>query len=277
MKKRNAKKYVADLLSGTSDDRQFVVALQRGMEILRALGAKGASLGNTELVERTRLPKATVSRLTYTLSVLGYIHYDELAGRYTIGPGAISLGYCSLAGNVVRHIAQPFMRELAEETGLAVALGTRNKHQMVYLGSERGDEFITLPLTQGSLVPIETTSMGHAYLASLPEGERELLVEMLMREAPRQSWPKLKGAIRRSLEQIAENGFCMVAGLWHPHVNAAAVPFLPADGSAPVAFTCGGISYYVNEKRLAKELGPRLVALADRTRRCLERGETRTG
>jgi hypothetical protein len=42
-------------------------SLTRGLEILRAFTADDATLGNQDLIERTGLPKATVSRLTYDI------------------------------------------------------------------------------------------------------------------------------------------------------------------------------------------------------------------
>ncbi|MDH3232081.1 MAG: helix-turn-helix domain-containing protein, partial [Alphaproteobacteria bacterium] len=53
-------------------DRQFVTALARGLEVLRAF-QEGGPLGNQEIARRTGLPKPTVSRLTHTLKQLGYI------------------------------------------------------------------------------------------------------------------------------------------------------------------------------------------------------------
>lgn len=51
-------------------------SLTRGLDILRAFAANDATLGNQQLIERTGLPKATVSRLTATLVSLGYLHHD---------------------------------------------------------------------------------------------------------------------------------------------------------------------------------------------------------
>src|SRR5579872_5266919 len=52
-----------DMSRADGDNR----SLQRGIDILRAFRPGIDMLGNGELAERTRLPKATVSRLTRTL------------------------------------------------------------------------------------------------------------------------------------------------------------------------------------------------------------------
>src|SRR6476620_9963163 len=53
-------------------DRNFVVALSGGLDVLRAFHPNDGLLANQEIAARTSLPKPTVSRLTYTLTKLGY-------------------------------------------------------------------------------------------------------------------------------------------------------------------------------------------------------------
>jgi hypothetical protein len=67
-------------------DRKFVVALARGLEVLRAFRADDGFLGNLEIAERTGLPKPTVTRLTYTLCELGYLAQVPRLGKYRLAP-----------------------------------------------------------------------------------------------------------------------------------------------------------------------------------------------
>jgi hypothetical protein len=73
--------------AGRGRDRQFMVALARGLEVLKSIGENPGTLGNAEIARLTSLAKATVSRLTYTLSALGYIEYVEQLGRYRVAAG----------------------------------------------------------------------------------------------------------------------------------------------------------------------------------------------
>ena len=63
-------------------DRQFVTALARGLDILRAFHAGEGMLGNQEIAHRTGLPKPTVARLTHTLTELGYLNYIRRFRKY---------------------------------------------------------------------------------------------------------------------------------------------------------------------------------------------------
>ncbi|MGY4526802.1 IclR family transcriptional regulator [Pseudomonas sp. TE21394] len=270
MKKRDAEDLNHDPDLDRSDDRQFLVALARGLNILKVLGKNHqASLGNAELAHLTGLSKATVSRITYTLSSLGYVDYIEQLGRYRIGAGGIALGYSSLSGSVVQHVARPLMRELAEYSGLAVAVGTRTGLNMVYLGSERSSDLLSMRLSEGSIIPIESTAIGHAYLAGIEAGPREELLAALRADFPERMQASDQ-QLEQNLELCSSRGYSIVTGLWHPHVNAVGVPFTPADGTSTLAFTCGGLSYYASEQRLHEEIAPRLVELVKRVELILQ-------
>ena len=78
------------------EDRHFVTALARGLEVLHAFKSGEERLGNHELAERCSLPKSTITRLTSTLTKLGYLHHTAESGRYRLGLMALTLGGSSL-------------------------------------------------------------------------------------------------------------------------------------------------------------------------------------
>ena len=106
-------------------DRQFVTALARGLDILRAFTPRHPVLGNNEIAQRARLPKPTVTRLTYTLTQLGYLNYSPESGKYSLSVGVLALGYSFLASQDIRAIARPLMQEFAEYARATVCLAAR--------------------------------------------------------------------------------------------------------------------------------------------------------
>ena len=92
----------------TAKDRKFVAALARGLEVLRAFTPSEGVLGNRDIAQRTGLPKPTVSRLTYTLTKLGYLSYVARIGKYQLAPGALAIGYSTLANMRIRQVARPY-------------------------------------------------------------------------------------------------------------------------------------------------------------------------
>jgi len=248
---------------GSGDEGNFSAALTRGLHILRAFTADDTSLGNQDFIERTGLPKATISRLTYTLVGLGYLTYDESLGRYSIGPATVSLGYSALSSSPVVHVARPLMQELADDTGAAAALGTRDGTEMVYLANCRSMSPVSLRLNVGSRLPIWRTAMGLAYLAEMAPERRDALLEQMFRLEPDKA-KEIEEHVDDARAQYAKRGFVASFGVWYSYINAVGVAFRPTDGSQLVALTCGGIVDILPREKCVKEVGPALVQLTKR-------------
>jgi DNA-binding IclR family transcriptional regulator len=241
-------------------DRSFVVALSRGLDVLRAFQPNDGLLGNQEIAARTNLPKPTVSRLTYTLTKLGYLTPVPRFEKYQLAPSAMALGYAALANLGVRHLSEPFREEVMRETGGAVAVGGRDRHSMIYFGQSRNGLTLGVQLDVGSRIPIATTAMGRAYLWALPLDERAALLREL-REHYGSRWAKMRDGIERAGESVARDGFAMSTGDWQNDVAAVGVALKLNDGTGPYAFNCGAPAFRFTEDRLRHDIGPRLVAM----------------
>jgi DNA-binding IclR family transcriptional regulator len=241
-------------------DRSFVVALSRGLEVLRAFHPNDGLLGNQELAARTKLPKPTVSRLTYTLTKLGYLTPVPRFEKYQLAPSAMALGYAALANLGVRHLSEAFREQVMRETGGAVAVGGRDRLSMIYFGQSRNGLTLGVQLDVGSRIPIATTAMGRAYIWALPPEERAALLREL-RDHYGSRWSKMRDGIERSGEMIARYGFAISAGEWQDDVHAVGVALKLNDGTGPYAFNCGAPAFRFTEDRLINDIGPRMVAM----------------
>lgn len=252
---------------GGDNDRQFVTALHRGLEILRAFRPSDlAGLGNRELAERTGLPNSTVSRLTFTLLKLGYLVYDEGTGRYRMGVPVLSLGYACLGGMKVRETAQLYMQKLADECGdgVLVALGGRDDMAMTYIACARSVGMISLQLNVGSRISLARSAMGRAYIAGTSEAERAEIMERIEERTAPEDWPRIRDGILDAAEQIKERGFYCNFGGWQSDVHSVSVPYRSPQSDTPMlAFNLGGPAYVLPRDRLENELGPKLVELVN--------------
>ena len=240
-------------------DRSFVVALSRGLDVLRAFQPNDGLLGNQEIAARTKLPKPTISRLTYTLTKLGYLTPVPRFEKYQLAPSAMALGYAALANLGVRHLSEPYREALMRETGGAVAVGGRDRHSMIYFGQSRTG-LLGVQLDVGSRVPIATTAMGRAYIWALQPEERAALLREL-REHYGSRWARMRDGIERAGEMVARQGFTISAGEWQDDVHAVGVALKLSDGTGPYAFNCGAPAFRFTEDRLINDIGPRLVTM----------------
>ncbi len=259
----------------SATDRNFVVALSRGLEVLRAFRPSDGLLGNQEIAARTKLPKPTISRLTYTLTKLGYLTPVPRFEKYQLAPAAMALGYSALANLGIRHMSDPFRDKLMQETGGAVAIGARDRLSMIYFGQSRSDLTVGVLLDVGSRIPIATTAMGRAYLLALPDDERAALLRQI-RENSGNRWPKIREGIERASDMIAKHGFAISAGEWHSDIHAAGVALRLNDGTGPYAFNCGAPAFKFSEDKLLHDIGPRLVSMVKNIEKAMT-GRSGTG
>lgn len=244
--------------AAAENDRKFVIALARGLDVLRAFTATEGLLGNQEIAARAGLPKATVSRLTYTLTKLGYLTHVERLSKYQLAPAALSIGYSALINMRIRQIARPYMQELADYAGASVALGSRDRLSLIYVEHCRSDASTLLRLDLGARIPIATTAMGRALLAVMPENEREWIMPHIARREKDQ-WNKVRAGIERGIEDYRSRGFTLSVGDWQRDVSAVGVPLIPPDGLGVFAFNCGAPAFQLTRERLETDIGPRLV------------------
>ena len=259
-------------LDKATDERKFVEALARGLEVLSSFHPSDRYLGNQEIAKRTQLPKSTVSRLTFTLEQLGYLNFSQAHNKYCLGNAVIALGYAKLSQMDIRRIARPLMQALAEHTQASVNLGIRDQLNMIYVDTYRNTSTFTVQLDVGSEVPIANTSMGRAYMCALPEAERNGLLEQI-RERDQENWPAIKEGVEKALTDYRELGFCLSLGNWRTEVHAIAVPLVMEDGTIMV-FSCSGASFQMPRQLFETEIGPRLINLVGNVRTALSRARS---
>ena len=241
-------------------DRQFATTLARGLEVLRCFTPLEPMLGNKEISVRTGLPKPTVSRLTYTLTKLGYLKHNMRLGKYQLGSAVLSIGDPLLASMSLRQVARPFMKELADYCNGSVSMGIRDRLSMVYVESSRsGNGIATLP-DIGTAVPIAQATIGRAFLAACTAPEREAVLNQMKVKEPEQL-KKYRAQIDKSLEDIRTRGFCVSAGELRREVYAVGVPMRRTVDGEIVAFNCGVPSFMLKKGQLEEEIGPRLVQM----------------
>ncbi len=243
---------------------QIVTALARGLSLLRCFRQGDRFLGNQELAERTGLPKATVSRLTHTLTELGYLNRSKRFNQYSLGAAVLSLGYSMLGNTDILKSARPLMQELADSAEASVSLAARDGLHMVYLENcVARANMITLRIDVGARTRIANTAMGRALLCGLPEEERVDLIALIRKTTPKGEWLQIKAGIEQGAIDYRERGFCFSLGDWRENVNSIAVPLISADGSVQ-AINCGGPAWQLSAEKLEKDIGPRLVEIGRR-------------
>lgn len=251
-------------------DRNYVTALARGLDVLSCFRSGEKLLGNQDIAKRCGLPKSTVSRLTHTLTTLGYLIHVPSEGKYRLGTATLALGSAMLSGLDVRKLARPLMHKLSDLTQTEVALATRDRHNMVYIEHCPSPQPMDSNLDIGTRLPLGTTAIGRAWLAACPVGERQQALDYLQAHAPEQ-WTAA-AALQDQWPQYQDRPHPWLTtsfGDWLPHVNAIALAFSPGRGLPLMAISCGGPSRLISADMLMQRAKPELERMVRRLQQAI--------
>lgn len=193
-------------------------SLERGIEILRCFKPGMNLLGNSEIAERTGLAPSTVSRLTQTLVLSGFLEHDKERSAYRLAPTVLSLGHSYKTSSLELKVAEPLMRKASEKLKLNVGLAVADRLEMVYLESVRYNRNVALRVVAaGQRVPIERTSLGMAWIAKLsPASQENILGELKAQKM--KNWDVIEKEILSAIQSMNRSGYCQAS--WLPEISA---------------------------------------------------------
>lgn len=253
-------------------DRHFVTALARGLELLACFRAGDTLLGNQELAQRCGLPKSTVSRLTGTLMRLGYLENVNHSGKYRLGPAVLALGHAPLLGPAVRSAARGPMQALADATGAEVALGVRTQLVMFYAEhchSTRVPRSAS-GLGLGMRLPLNTSAAGRAWMAAQDTNTRRDLTAQIASRRPAEA-RRIEEDVEQAVNDYQRLGVACSFGDWRASVNAIARAFAPGPGLPMLVVNCGGPAIGLAPEVLLADVRPQLIAAVARIEAALAR------
>lgn len=251
------------MIEDAHKDRQFVVSLSRGLEILSCFTPHRSVLNNGELSRLTRLPCSSVSRLTHTLIKLGYLDYDSRLQAYRLGFKVLPMLSAMMAGTGMHGIVMPHLARLAREAPVKVVLATYEDTSMVVVQAADGDRPLVPEISVGARFRMRGTGMGRAYLAACSQSERDQIVGSLVRGG-RCNEKALMSEIEEAGTSLRQRGYCMSLSGWRKGVHGVAAPLYLGSLGRRAVLSCGGPSQHLTRACIEEKVAPLLLrSLAD--------------
>ncbi|MFT4195843.1 IclR family transcriptional regulator [Ottowia sp.] len=254
-------------------DAATLMTVARGLEVLRAFRSDRSALTNAELVRRTGLPKATISRLTSTLLHVGFLRLVPGKRGFELSTGALGIGHAYLATNDLLQAAQPLMQALADQLGVSVALGIQDGIDVLYVGYCVSRKVATLRLGVGSVLPMATTSIGRAYLWGLPLARRRALIDEHKRRAGAPHDVALEASLRASFAELESEGTCAVLGGYQRGTYGVALPIHVGRQGMLMSMSCGKADVDLDLPSERARIAPALKDTATRLQALLSKFE----
>lgn len=246
----------------SSEDRDFVNALARGLMVLEAFGDAGdVWISGMEVADRIGLPKPTASRLIQALVSTGYLHYSPRRRQYRLGAAVLSLGFAAREPFSLSELVTPHLKTLADTFNVHASLTARDRLDVIQLEVRHSlNTLMTLRLEVGSRIPLAGTATGHALISAMPEAELPALFREL-EERHSKHWPEISASIETGRREVAERGYTTASASWNTDINGVAVPLVFPSGTPIYALACGAPARHLPAGK-QRVIGQRLVAIA---------------
>ncbi|MFZ3204344.1 MAG: IclR family transcriptional regulator [Pseudomonas sp.] len=218
-------KRIADL----SGDPNFMTSLARGLAVINAFQERKRHLTIAQISHRTEIPRAAVRRCLYTLMKLGYATTD---GRtYSLLPKVLTLGHAYLSSTPLAVSAQPFLDRISEQLHEACNLATLEGEQVLYIArSAIPQRLISVDLSVGSRLPAYCTSMGRILLAALDDDSLHDYLNHADLQAKTSRTLHTPEALWECLQQVRQQGWCLVDQELEQGLRSLAVPVYDSSG-----------------------------------------------
>ncbi|MDX1367441.1 IclR family transcriptional regulator [Pseudomonas sp.] len=218
-------KRIADL----SGDPNFMTSLARGLAVINAFQERKRHLTIAQISHRTEIPRAAVRRCLYTLMKLGYATSD---GRtYSLLPKVLTLGHAYLSSTPLAVSAQPYLDRISEQLHEACNLATLEGEQVLYIArSAIPQRLISVDLSVGSRLPAYCTSMGRILLAALDDDSLHDYLNNADLQAKTSRTLHTPEALWECLQQVRQQGWCLVDQELEQGLRSLAVPVYDSSG-----------------------------------------------
>lgn len=243
--------------AGSGSSGATVTAVTRTADVLTFLAqAPPRPVGVTEIATGLGLSKAVVYRILASLHDRGYVEFDAATRRYLLGPKCLALGTAYLERTDTRRSVHDALVTLSARSEETATMSLRTGWERMYVDQILPPDDIKMVVPIGRLFPLHAGASSKAFLAFLPEDERErFFAEHADLPALTERTVIDPDALRAELEEIRTRGYASSLGERQQGAASVAAPILDRGGApAAVISVCGPIARFQSRREDAARM-----------------------
>jgi len=188
--------------------RYKVQVLDRSIAVLDTIAASEQELAPAEIARRLHLHKSTIHRLLAVLEGHRLVKKGP-EGTYHLGMRLIELGNCAIGRIDLARRAEPFLRELVDQTGEGAHVTVLSDAEMLSVAHIEGRWKLHSLTRTGQRTLIHCTAAGKAVLAFLPEDECDAVIARLSLTRYTRRTIVKPSALKMDLVRVRSTGFAI--------------------------------------------------------------------
>ena len=215
----------------------------------------------TDIVEATGLAKATTHRILATLVEQRFVALDS-DGSYVPGPKILSLAGRALERVDVSAIVRPYVEALVAKVHCTVHVGFANGDEMLYLVRTDSDKPYRMPSRVGHSIPMHSSGIGKAILASFTDDELERFVARAGLPGRTDRTITTIERLREEIAEVRRTGYALDREENVPGVICVAAPIRDHTGNVRYGVSISTITLEHTEEQIEAMSGD-AIATAD--------------
>lgn len=221
--------------TATRAGRQGIQSVEIAMQVLMALERGGGPMSLSAIAQASGARPSKVHRYLVSLGRVGLTMQDSTSGSYDFGPAMRRLGAESLRRTNEVAVASAHAIKLRDLTGHSVNLAVWGERGPIVVSWAYGNRPLGLTVRVGATLPLLASSIGHVFLAFLPDtvtGET-LMAELAGNEGA--GWTPTK--VRSMKTGVRKHGHAITHGGVIPGIASVAAPIFAANDPLPLALS----------------------------------------
>ena len=254
--------------AGTLSNR----SIERAATVLKLFKNVRRGLTFTEILQESKLPKATVFRVVNTLLALDFLSYNDFSRRYELGPEVLQLGLTAMKVADIYSASHPAMERLQLSSGQSVVLYVRRKMYKVCMAKIEKEDGVSYAPEVGCPLPLWRGSSGMILLSEFELPDLDDVIEHA-REAVKLEEAIPIESIRCSVSDIKQKGYCYSKESYGYGVVNLAVPIKTYGGRIIGSLNLAGAESDFSEANREKWIGELKLAAEQISNRIGYNGE----
>lgn len=249
------------------EDGEYVRALERGLEVLKAFNGRTPAMSMTQVAERAGLTRAVARRYLFTLEALGYVVQHD--GLFRLTARVLDFGFTYLAASGLSDVARPYMEQIVATLRESCSVGVLDGGDVVYVARVTADRIMTTNLVVGSRLPAHATSMGKVLLAFLPPARLDAYFAASELRPLTDRTIADQTTLRTVLDGVRRRGWATNDEESEKGVRTVSVPLRDRSGEVVAAINLSGHASRVSMRELKRDHLPVLLDAAREISRAL--------
>ena len=245
-----------------SDNKEFVEALARGLDVIRAFNEFNPLRTVSDLALELDLARPTVHRILQTLEHLGYVLQTD--NGYYLTPKVLDLGFGYISTRGFYGAAHTHLEKLAASINQAISITELVGSDLVYVGRIEVPKVIAYHVALGQRLPAHSTSPGRLLLSGLSDEELDRRLAMPSSSPIEPSVTLPIEELKAEILKIRKQGWAMTNHQIIHGYRALAAPIYDATETMVAAIGLIVHSSEISEEKMRDEILPQVLEAASR-------------